>query len=287
LAKLKYTFEDWLADVQYHQPSLRVDPPDFKPDFAEEVLGYERVKDPDYIHPSETLAGQNYLIHNLPESLHKYGFMDDAELQKVIDYRKRAYRKALDLHLKDVEAYVNRNLKRDNTLNQILIRNRIDEIERFFNNADPKELQRVIADEIPQLLVDGSKCLEFLESGDINLVMHALYNSRSRPEIESGLPGYKRYPSIHLLLRALFEERCILLSRFELIDLSAETILDKFEELTKDGSASQATERLGDWLVNELKLTIKFVEEKYGITIDQNALRQRLHRRRKQRKQIL
>jgi hypothetical protein len=279
LEKRKYTFEDWLADVQFHQPSLRVDPPDFKPDFAEDVLGYERVLDPDYNHLSETLAGQNYLIHNLPESLNEYGFMDDAEFQKVVEHRKIAYRLALDILSKQVEPYLNSYLKKDNTINQMLIKKRLKEIESYFESVDSDELQKAVSGEILELAMDGPTYKQFVESQDISIVMRLLFNSNTSPGIQSALPGYKKHPSLQILLRVLLEERNHLITRSEQLNLSAETIRAKYLEYKNEKlSSTKATDKLISWITNDLKLTVDHVQNLCGITITEGALKQATHR---------
>jgi hypothetical protein len=231
-----------------------------------------------------TLEQFNDYVRNSVDELAADGFLPYDENQKIVDYKKKTYKKALEVLAKRVVPFIDSYLAKQTSLTELTVEKRIKEIDTYLADVDSTTYNNVIRGDVPILACSGPVCQKFLENEDINLVLKWTFTSRSKDWISTALPTYKRYPSEYLLIDILLRERAALMAKMDVLHVSAESIRAKYKELINSMSGHKAINEIHHWLYQELKLTEEYIKEEIGIKITEDAFRQWLHRERMREK---
>jgi hypothetical protein len=262
LANRKYTFEMWLRDEPFHA----LDAP---------------LPDGDSLPEGLTLEQFNDYVRNSVDGLIDEGFLLDDEYQKIVDYKKKTYKKALEVLAKRVVPFIDSYFAKEASLTELTVDKRIKEIDAYLDDVDSTTYNNVIRGDVPIMGCSGPICQKFLDDEDINLVLKWMYTSKKNTPITTALTTSKYYPSEYLLVYILLRERAALMAKKDVLHVSPAIIRAKYEELIKSMTGAKATRQIQHWLYDELKLTEDYVETEIGIKITEDAFRQWSYRKSK------
>jgi hypothetical protein len=171
LAKRKYTFEMWLRDEPFHA----FDAP---------------LPDGDSLPEGLTLEQFNDHVRNSVDELAADGFLPYDENQKIVDYKKKTYKKALEVLAKRVVPFIDSYLAKQTSLTELTVDKRIKEIDTYLADVDSTTYNNVIRGDVPILACSGPVCQKFLENEDVNLVLKWTFTS---PEVKPWISNCSTY----------------------------------------------------------------------------------------------